>query len=118
MNTRQFVSALAKTCRDSAVDGCIQRFSSPPGREPSPNLVALSAWFKSLRPADREMVVRAMRDAADSTLFGVLCVIDGARVVEDGSEKSVFRLTATNGNVTSVLSPGEELLHDIYRSEP
>ena len=91
---------------------------SPPGRRPAPELIAISQWFNALPPSDQEMVIHAMHEAADSTLFGVLCVLDGVRAIESSAEKSQFQLTATKQGVTAVLCPGEEFLHDIYKAEP
>jgi hypothetical protein len=77
MTPQEFVQALTSECRDSAVHGCLQNFQAPPGRKPSPTLVKLSGWYKSLPASDQENVAAAMQQAADATLFGVLCVIDG-----------------------------------------
>jgi hypothetical protein len=54
---------------------------------------------------------------ADSTLFGVLCVLDGVRAIESEHDKSEFTVSAARGGVVSVIAPGEEFLHDMYRSE-
>ncbi|GAB5479922.1 MAG: hypothetical protein Marn2KO_33890 [Marinobacter nauticus] len=116
MEPKQFVAALERECRDSAVEGCLEDFESPPGRRPDPTLVQISNWFNSLAPDDREMVARAMREAADATLFGVLCVLDGVRPIEDGAEKSCFKLIAEKDNKQSVICPGTVDLHDLKRS--
>lgn len=117
MTPESFVAALATFCRDGAVSDCVQLLTDPPGRKPEPELVCLSGWFKGLPEIERSRVITAMRMAADSTLIGVLCVLDGVRPVEGGEEKSVFQLTAIRGREASTLVPSEELLHDIYRGE-
>lgn len=113
-----FVDALKTHCRDAAVDDCASLFEHPPGRRLAAELAVLSNWFKTLSETDRESVISAMRMAADATLFGVLCVIDGVRVIEDGSDKSTFQVTATVGGATSVISPNDTFLHDLLRAEP
>ena len=118
MTPDYFVDALKTHCRDAAVNDCASLLEHPPGRRPAADLVALSHWFKSLSEVDRQSVLSAMRMAADATLFGVLCVIDGVRVIEDGPDKSEFEVTATRGGVTSVISPNETPLHDLLRAEP
>jgi len=118
MTPETFVSILKTECRDSAVTSCIASLEAPPGRRPAPDLVALSQWFRSLAESDRRSMESAMRMAADATLFGVLSVIDGVRVVESDPEKSEFTLTATKTGVVSVISPSETLLHDLLRAEP
>jgi hypothetical protein len=70
------------------------------------------------RPAnDRVFLVRAMQAVADSTFFGVLCVIDGVRAIETQSPKSEFTVTAARDGLVSVVSPSDEFLHDLYRSQ-
>ena len=58
-----------------------------------------------------------MREAADATLFGVLCVLDGVRVIEDSCEKSEFCLTAKRSNGVTTLLPSDVYLHDILRAQ-
>lgn len=112
------MSALSETCRDSAVAGITALLEKPSGRKVPDELKELSSWYKSLSHEQRARTAAVMRLVADSTLFGVLCVLDGVRAVESSSEKSSFRLTATKGKVSKVVAPGSEFLHDIYRSHP
>tara|TARA_B100000965_G_scaffold402798_1_gene429540 strand:- start:755 stop:1141 length:387 start_codon:yes stop_codon:yes gene_type:complete len=116
MEPEYFVKALGKHCRDAGVEGCLEDFESPPGRKPDPRLVHMSEWFKSLSPSDRDMVAKAMQEAADATLHGVLCVLDGVRPIESGSEKSRFQLIAQKGAEQSIICPGGEELHVLKQS--
>jgi len=118
MTPDQFVQGLKEECRDAAVRRCVETLTSPPGRRPDPPLVELSRWFQGLSEADRGCVARAMTEAADATLFGVLCVLDGVRAIEPIGEKSAFRLTAHRSDGESVISPGGPFLHDILRGQP
>ena len=118
MKPDDFVDALKSECRDAAVAGCLASFKKPPGRKPAAELLRVSQWFHSLSAADREVLKLALMDVADSTLFGVLCVLDGVRVVEDSDEKSEFTLTATRIGERSQISPNDTFLHDLLRSEP
>ena len=118
MTPSEFVQSLKTECADAAVCDCLSLLQEPPGRKPAQSLVTLSNWYRGLSPDDQANVVAAMREAADSTLFGVLCVLDGVRVVEHQPVKSEFRLTATRNGLGSVISPGPEYLHDILRAEP
>ena len=113
MKAEHFVKSLQEECRDSAVKGCVEDFVSPPGRNPDKSLTELSKWFSSLADLDKRMVIRAMGEAADSTLFGVLCVLDGVRVIEDVGEKTEFQLIAKKGGKESIICPGEVDLHDL-----
>lgn len=118
MRPIDFVEALRTECRDAAVSGCVSQFERPSGKKPSPELGRLSDWYNNLSEDDKELVVAAMKRAADATLFGVLCVIDGVRTIEGQGDKSEFRLTATRASSTCLIAPSDELLHDIYRSAP
>jgi hypothetical protein len=117
MQPGEFVQGLTSVCRDAAVTDCVATFESPPGRRPSSSLVEMSNWFLGLQAKDREFVVRAMQAVADSTLFGVACVIDGVRTIETQSPKSEFTVTAARDGLVSVVSPSDEFLHDLYRSQ-
>ncbi|WP_153065895.1 hypothetical protein [Xanthomonas campestris] len=112
MTPNDFVSALKAQCADAAVNDCVKLLKAPPGRRPAQSLVSLSAWYRGLDPADQANLVAALRMAADASLFGVLCVIDGVRTIEDQPTKSEFRLTATCSGSTSIISPGPKDLHD------
>lgn len=116
MTPSAFVKALEIECADAAVDDCINLLNAPPGRTPAQSLVSLSAWYRGLDPADQSNVAAALAIAADAALFGVLCVIDGVRTIEDQPIKSEFRLTATCNGSTSIISPGPEDLHDLLRT--
>ena len=113
MTPSEFVSWLKTECRDAAVKDCIAAYESPPGRKPDQSLVEISNWFNALAEQDREMLVRVMSDVADSTLFGVLAVLDGARTIEEQGEKSVFHLSAHKAGIESVICPGPHDLHDL-----
>jgi hypothetical protein len=112
-----FVRALKSECRDAAVTDCIASFCSPPGRTPRPELVQIAKWFIGLSDSERTMVESAMAEAADATLFGVLCVLDGVRAIEAEEEKAEYVISAVRAGETTQISPTETFLHDIYRSE-
>lgn len=113
MTPIEFVSGLKSHCRDAAIEDCITNFRAPPGRRPAQSLVELSQWFNALSEKDSEMVIRALSEVADATLFGVLAVLDGARTIEGQGEKSVFHLSARKEGAESVICPGQYDLHDL-----
>jgi hypothetical protein len=118
LNAPEFVNALSETCRDAAVSDTMATLNKPSGRKVPEHLKSLSAWFNSQTPEQQNYISAVAAMAADRTLFGVFCVLDGVRAVEQTSAKSSFRLSCSKGSVTTVLSPGAELLHNIYRSHP
>lgn len=59
------------------------------------------------------MVVRALSEVADATLFGILAVLDGTHTIEKQGEKSAFHLSVLKEGVESVICPGRYDLHDL-----
>jgi hypothetical protein len=43
----------------------------------------MSNWFKGLPPSDGSMVAEIARDAAHAAVLNLLCILDGAAVVDD-----------------------------------
>lgn len=117
MTPERFVEAVVSNGRDAAVADCVANFERPPGRKPAPRLIELSQWFNHLAERDRELVISALREVADATLFGVFCVIDGVRAIEPAGEKSQFRLLAVRDGVEDQIAPSETFLHDIRRDD-
>lgn len=116
MTQEEFVGALERYCRDVAVDDCIANLVMPPGRKPAAGLVALSHWYSALPEEQQSFVRQAMTDAAHATLFGVLCVIDGVRSIDQSNSKTDFELVARRSGKTSTLAPGGTFLHDLTES--
>ena len=118
MTPEFFVDALRTECCEGGVAGCAEQFRCPSGRRPAPRVVRLSQWFMSLSPGDRSFVEEAMHEAANATLFNVLCVIDGVHAIEATTQKSEFKLFAQRNGVATQLSPNKSFLHDLLRTEP
>ncbi|MGD2117128.1 MAG: hypothetical protein PVG66_02110 [Chromatiales bacterium] len=116
MTPEQFVKSLQEVCRSAADEDCVEDFQSPPGRKLPEQLEKISELFKRLPEADQLIMVRqAMNEAAEATLFGVLCVLDGVRTIERAGEKTVFRFTAKRGANEQKLSPNSPYLHNLIR---
>jgi hypothetical protein len=81
MDEQQFVDALKAHAADAAAQGTIEQWASPSGRFPSEARLAKAAWLNALSEHDRQMVHALVGDVARSTLFGVLCILDGSRSV-------------------------------------
>jgi hypothetical protein len=98
MNQDQFVEALRVYAADAAVHGVLSQWTSPSGRFPSKERLDRSAWFNSLPEDHRTMVQDLVADTARATLFGVLCILDGARRVVVGEEHFELRVVDDGGN--------------------
>lgn len=114
MTPEQFVDALRKAAIDAAVEGTVTGLERPPGRRPTKDLVEASRWYNSLTAEDRTMVTRVLSMAAHQAVFGVLAVLDGARIIEDDADKGEFRLSFTKGNQEWPIVDAHSVpLHDI-----
>ncbi|MFG6108777.1 hypothetical protein [Stenotrophomonas nematodicola] len=112
MNSQQFVAALEAYVQDAATDATISVLQSPPGRRPPQARRERSAWYNGLSAQDQAQVRSVVAEATATTLFGMLAVLDGARVVDD--EKGRFELFHTGGERT-LLNPDGIDLHDLLR---
>lgn len=117
MNGIEFVEAVKNHVRDAALEDTVEFIKKPPGRKPRRKHVELSNWYNSLSEGDKNMVTRMMEEAVDSALFGLLCVVDGVRAIEDSDEKTNFQLYGIKGDEQTLINKeDDESLHDIYNS--
>ena len=118
MTPEEFVNALRETVLKNVVESSISSIESPPGRRPRRELVEASAWYRSLSDGDKAGVRRVASIVAHQTLFGVLAVLDGARVVENTPDKGTFRLVFKKGSEEWELNPPAGVpLHDLFNRE-
>lgn len=117
MNAEQFVDAVKLVVRDLPFKGQVELLKKPPGRKPHPELVAASNWYNGLDEKSLHQLHYIMKHVADSSLFGVLCVIDGVRVVESTPDKGDFELYfVKNGERVLLNPPNSCMLHEIYNA--
>ena len=116
MDVTKFVEAIRLEVERSAVKECVENYDDPPGRKPSDELVELSQWYKSLSSSDKAMLEKALQDAVRASLFGLFCVLDGVRVIENSEDRGELELSyVKNGVRTRINNPSKNLLHDEYR---
>ncbi len=83
MNSEDFVEAIKRHVGDAAIDDTIANLKQPPGRRVSAQERVRSAWYNALSAAEAEHVNSVIATAVHQTLFGLLAVLDGARVIDD-----------------------------------
>lgn len=92
MNKEEFVRVVKLQTSDSAVSGTIKTLTRSAGHKPSERLVRMSAWYNQLGKNDQEMLGEALKDAAESAVFGFLCILDRVRVIEAGPNQGELEL--------------------------
>lgn len=115
MDGKEFVDAVKLVVRDRACEDTISIAENPPGRRVSPELKARADWLKSLSDMERKMVESIIKDGVDNAIFGLFCVVDGVRAIEDVPDKGDFELHYVKGGVSAILNRADApLLHDLY----
>lgn len=87
MDQATFVELIRQHCAEAAADGVMAQLQSPSGRRPPQEKLERSAWYGSLTAEDKRHLKAVVEEAAIASLFGVLCVLDGARSIEDGPHR-------------------------------
>jgi hypothetical protein len=114
MNSQYFVNVIKKVVKDQSVKDTIENLTNPPGKEPPIELLEVSQFFIDLDDKERILVERILDMVAESTLFGLLCVIDGVRAIEGAGEKGNLELNYVKNNQKILLNdPKNDYLHDL-----
>ena len=119
MTPEDFVNALREVVLTRAVDSTLSAIENPPGRRPRRELIEANAWYQGLSEQERVQLRQVASMVAHQAVFGVLAVLDGARVVEDTPDKGTFKLAFHKGSEEWDLNPpGGVPLHDLLTQTP
>jgi hypothetical protein len=119
MNATDFITAIKAYVTNSAIRNTTTSAERPVGRKISEEKQLISSWFNSLNQEEKKLCALLMKEAVDDAIFGILCVIDGVRVIEETEEKSEFELVQVkHGERNLINKPDENYLHDIYNANP
>jgi hypothetical protein len=119
MNQSEFIDALRRTVLDGIGAEVAAQWSNPRGRLRSEDRTARALWINGLSAEDRAQAEALAADAAQTAFFGMLCVLDGARVIEEPEDRGHVELfhvrdgTRTllaSSNLESPVLPLHELL--------
>lgn len=114
MTSEEFIEVIKKVVYKGSVRGAIDILKEPPGREPPKELLELSVFYKSLSEDQKDLLHRIIDLSCEETLFGMLCVLDGVRAIENGEEKGKLTLLYEKGDSKTLLNnPQEDFLHDL-----
>jgi hypothetical protein len=116
MNKEKFIDVLRQVVIDDSISSVESLLANPPGRSPSAELKQMSLWFNSLETDDKRKVSDIIRKSVEVSIFGFLCVLDGVRAIEDGSEKGELKLVYENektGENIQLNDKDSDYLHDL-----
>lgn len=119
MNSKEdFVKVMKITVADRTAEGIFRPVAIPKGRGVTQEQRDMAAWIAGLSEADRSRILWLMNDCVEATLFGVFCVLDGVRSIENIDKKGrlELRYTAPDGADTPLNDDHGEFLHDIFKS--
>jgi hypothetical protein len=118
MDQRQFVDALKAQTAEAAAEDTLRQWELPSGRLRSQGQVEQANWVAGLSELDRRMVKALVAETAQAALFGVLCVLDGARRI-DASDDAHFELTRVEAGKPTLLARSDfgapVLLHELLQ---
>jgi hypothetical protein len=114
MDSQQFVDALRVVVRDGAVSEELNVLKKPPGRQPPENLKENAAWYNALDDEQKRILSVVLHDVVDRAVFGILCVLDGARAIESDGDKGRLELHYVKNGSVLLNSPEGELLHELW----
>jgi hypothetical protein len=72
----------------------------------------LHDWFTDLAGDDQRFVLEVARDAAHAAVFGLLCVLDGVRAIDDPPHEQLRLVSVTPDGTETILNPEGSDLHD------
>jgi hypothetical protein len=113
MTAEDFIEAIKLVVREPAISGTLKVLERPPGQRPDAALVANAAWYASLSAEDRKRVCSVLAQGIDAAIFGILCVVDGVRTVENDEMEGRFELRYVR-NKSAIVLNAEQMLHEIY----
>lgn len=103
MNSNDFVVAIERYVGDTTIENTMSNLASPPGKLPGPSGIARAHWYNGLSAEDKAHLSSAVAEAVRTTIFGMLAVLDGARIIDDGN--GVFELTYVTEDMRTRLNP-------------
>jgi hypothetical protein len=104
LNQSEFVDLLHKVLLEGQGAKLVADWSNPPGRSLGAERLGRKAWIKRLSAEDRAQLAAFAADAMHASLFGMLCVLDGNRAIEDGDRGHVELFHVENGTRTLLAS--------------
>ncbi len=117
MTKEEFVNAVDIAVGQSTILDIKSILKTPIGRQPDKKSIDLSNWYNDLSSADKENLHQVIEQTTDLCLFGMFCVLDGVRAIENDPDKGELVLDfQKNGESVRLNEEKGMYLHDIYKS--
>jgi len=117
MDQKAFVDLLRSVVLDRLSIEIANDWQYPAGRLRSEERSRRTEWMNSLSRHDREFLEAFGQHVARSAVFGVLCVLDGVRKIEDSEDGHIELRHITNSQSQLLASSGDnmpaEFLHEM-----
>ncbi|SLN59512.1 hypothetical protein AQS8620_02656 [Aquimixticola soesokkakensis] len=115
MDKETFARRLALSMAGTS-DGILKYAEHPAGRGVSVERKARAGWMAELDDESRQWLHQLVEEGVHAGVFGVLCILDHVRFIEDIGEKGSFNLTYTSpfGAQTQINPEEGEMLHDLF----
>ena len=69
MNNEEFVEVVKKVIVNGSIKAVKSVLKSPPGRQPLPEVIAMSKWYNELNENDRCVVEQIIKKSVDMAVF-------------------------------------------------
>jgi len=104
MEAATLVELLRHVVTDDAARDAIAQAEKPSGRNQSDDQKKRAAWISALSAGERAHLEYVASHAVHATAFGLLCVLDGARKIEDGIDHGHLELRYVKGQSSTLLA--------------
>lgn len=115
MNSEEFVSAIILYVKYAAAEATIDNLNDPPGRLVLADERSRSDWYKSLPEDDMAHVNSIILTSIHEAVFGLLAVLDGARVIDSCGGHFELSHLGPDGRVL-LNDPNAIALHDLMNA--
>ena len=104
MDQAQFIDLLRRIVVQPAISETIAQTATPTGRNLSADRKERAAWYQGLSERERSNVEHVISEAAQSTAFGLCCILDGARAITDDPHSGHLELRFIAGASDTLLA--------------
>jgi len=116
MKPEEFVQALKTVLIDGLSESTLKYFTNEPNAKWKPTEVKkIASWYDSLAESDKLKVNYIIKECFRSSVFGLLCILDGIRQIENPKSRGKLELWYTKNNKRILLNNCEstDFLHDL-----